>query len=142
MNYVYDHIAEANYNIFMFELYERSANKEEKWVLAGNVNQLPQNGSDGYVIEWSDRAEISTGELSSLTLDELRIALYEIPARHGRNFVDSNIQKYFMGKNWYTNLEEEKITFDETVELSSIERENIATIIEYMKNKGIMNKVY
>ena len=140
VNYVYDHIAEGDYNLYMIELYENAANSLGVVTYAGNVNQLPQTGASGYVFDWTDQYTLSESDLYSLDLDELRIALYEIYARHGRTFI-STIQQYFDGKSWYTNRNLPNIQFDASTELNDIERANAALIIDYMKRNGYMCKL-
>ena len=54
------------------------------------------------------------------------LARNEIYARHGRKFIDTQIQAYFNSKSWYHGTVE-AADFDASV-LSSIERTNISFI--------------
>jgi hypothetical protein len=53
----------------------------------------------------------------------LRLARFEIYARHGMKFKEKDVQDYFDGQIWYTPIYEPD-KFDESM-LSDIEKENI-----------------
>lgn len=54
-----------------------------------------------YVLPDSDSRAYTYDELSSLSNDELRLAINEIYARHGRIFDAADLQNYFNSKSWY-----------------------------------------
>ena len=61
---------------------------------------------------------------------QLRIARNEIYARHGRLFVDQELQDYFDSKDWYFGYIEPE-DFVETEELSKLERRNALFIRKF-----------
>ena len=92
------------------------------------------DGSKAYVISGSDSELISRDSLKNMSDEDLRLAINEIYARHGRKFDDEELQNYFNSKDWY----EGKIDasdFKES-ELSDIEMANRDLIVEYEKKKG------
>ena len=54
-----------------------------------------------YILPDSDSRAYTYDELSGLTKDELRLAINEIYARHGRIFDAADLQNYFNSKSWY-----------------------------------------
>ena len=54
-----------------------------------------------YILPDSDSRAYTYDELSSLSNDELRLAINEIYARHGRIFDAADLQNYFNSKSWY-----------------------------------------
>ncbi len=54
-----------------------------------------------YIISDSDKRYIETSELVDLSRMEVRTAINELYARHGRKFNDQSIQSYFDSKSWY-----------------------------------------
>lgn len=83
---------------------------------------------EDYVIDDSDKKEITKSELQGLGEWQLKVARNEIYARHGRKFDHQDLQCYFDRKSWY------KIDpdFSES-DLSEMENTNIATISDYEK---------
>lgn len=61
-----------------------------------------------------------------LSADQLRLAINEIYARHGRMFKDQELQAYFNGKSWYQGTIQPD-AFQESM-LSALERQNIQLI--------------
>lgn len=82
--------------------------------------------STDYVIADSNSRVIATSELTSLTPWQLKVARNEIYARHGRSFVNQDLQCYFKTKSWYTVNPNYSDSF-----LTAIDNKNIATILAY-----------
>ena len=94
---------------------ESRAAESEKEALSGD-----------YILPESNTRLLTEGDLEGLSAHELMLARNEIYARHGRKFIDEQIQAYFNGKSWY-NGTIEAADFDSSV-LSEIERANISFI--------------
>lgn len=54
-----------------------------------------------YILPYSNSSYLSASDISGLSGSEIRMAINEIYARHGRLFDDSTIQSYFDSKSWY-----------------------------------------
>jgi len=79
-----------------------------------------------YILPESNTRVITDAEVSALTSEQLRIAVNEIYARHGRKFNNSELQAWFNDKSWYNgNIAPEN--FSESV-LSQVEKDNIAKL--------------
>lgn len=92
-------------------------------------------GSDDYIFANSASAYLSESEVSSLSRENLNLALNEIYARRGRIFKDSSLSAYFNSKSWY----EPKYTSDEFskyVTFNKYEQANLNLIINEQKEKG------
>lgn len=89
----------------------------------------PRGASSDYVIPDSDTVSYSADDIRgmNLSVDELWYARNEIYARHGRMFRDQTLQAYFSAKPWYTPLYSPD-EFDDSVQLSSVERSNAEAI--------------
>lgn len=91
--------------------------------------------SSDYILPTSSEAAVTSSDLTSLTGNQIQMAINEIYARHHRKFVLSEVQNYFNGKSWYSGTIE-AADFDPAV-LSQRENENIAFMVKYMKDNGI-----
>lgn len=90
-----------------------------------------------YIFPDSASRLISRQEIESLNEVECMIARNEIAARHGRSFIDSNLQEYFDSKPWYhSELSPEE--YDENTEtlLNETEHANSALIRNVEDEKG------
>lgn len=90
--------------------------------------------SSGYL--WpTDTQYITASDLSGLSRDTVAAIRNEIYARHGYAFQQERWQQYFAAKSWY--YRDESCT-ESTVSsrLSSVEKTNIDTIVEYEKSMG------
>ena len=122
-------IVESDYNGYLIELYEHYAHD------AGIIYPYGAYSSDrNYVLPESAQREYSAAELANLDITALRIARYEIYARHNRKFSDPTVQKYFDSRVWYSGTIEANI-FDES-QLSDVEKENIRTIFQCEIEQG------
>jgi hypothetical protein len=75
----------------------------------------------GFIFADSDKRLLREDELNRLSPTELRVALNEIYARHGRFFVDRNLADYFSQFSWYHPSKVE-------VDLGSLESTNVSMI--------------
>lgn len=87
------------------------------------------SASGDYILPDSNKRLLTDDDLEGLSANELMLARNEIYARHGRKFVDEQIQTYFDSKSWYKGTVE-AAAFDTSV-LSDIERKNISFIGEH-----------
>ena len=78
---------------------------------------------DEYLFPQSDRAYLTDSDVHGLAQRELALAWYEIYARHGCRFAESDIQRYFDGKSWYTGTIPPQV-FQDAV-FNGFERENL-----------------
>ncbi len=92
------------------------------------INKQDNQKTNEYLLK-SDSEIVTEVDLSKLNDTELRYALEEIYARHGKVFSDANYEKYFNSKSWYTP----DPSFNEN-SLSALEKENADYIIEYINN--------
>ena len=88
-----------------------------------------------YILPFSSSREVTESDLQNLSLAELRIARNEIYARHGRQFKDPRLNKWFYSKGWYLaiNRKHSPDDFDKSHsgELSSTENKNAVFIQKY-----------
>ena len=91
--------------------------------------------SNDYIFANSSTAYLSESDISSLSRENLNLALNEIYARRGRIFKDSSLSAYFNSKSWY----EPKYTseeFSKNVTFNKYEEANLNLIINLQKEKG------
>lgn len=72
-------------------------------------------------------------ELETLSLDQKKLARNEIYARHGREFKDPLLQKYFQGKSWYRGTAEPDQFNDR--QLNQTERDNLE-LLKRLEDEG------
>lgn len=129
-SYVYGVLAETDYNCYSIELYDVYA--QEAGIMYP-VEKMKYSGD--YIIPDSDVRELSREEISGLSRTNLRMARFEIYARHGRRFSDINsVQNYFDSKNWYIGRIDPTV-FDEGT-LSEVEKANVRLIAQYEIERG------
>lgn len=91
--------------------------------------------SMSYILPNSNVVSITNEDLVGLSLAQLRIARNEIYARHGRQFLDQNLNAWFYSKDWYLSIfpKYSPTQFDSlsSTKLSSLELQNIQTIVTY-----------
>ncbi|WP_333789420.1 YARHG domain-containing protein [Parolsenella catena] len=97
----------------------------------------PRGASSDYVIPDSDCTSYTADDIKAMNLsvDELWYARNEIYARHGRKFQNETLQAYFNSKPWYTP-EYSPDEYDDSVQLSSVERANAAAIKSVEQSMG------
>lgn len=85
--------------------------------------------SEQYICPNSDRKKLTKKEILNLSSDERRLARNEIYARHGRRFLDGELQKYFDQQDWYLETIEPE-DFSESV-LNEVEKKNVELLSKY-----------
>ena len=90
-----------------------------------------------YVLADSDSHRYTTEELDELSDWELYLARNEIYARHGREFRNDDLTRYFEGQPWYepTYSPDDFDTHQDTI-LSEVERDNAQTILALEQARG------
>ena len=91
---------------------------------------------DGYIIPDSASKKLTEEDLEGLTAQQLKYAVNEIYARHGRLFESKELTEYFNSKNWY----EPNPDFDDK-SLPKDELENAEFIKQYMKDNNLEYKL-
>ena len=94
-------------------------------------NSTYSGNSTEYILPDSDKRIISRDELTKLNEQQVRMACNELYARHGRKFLDGNIQAYFNSKSWYRGTIEPE-AFNEDV-FNQYEKSNKDIIVMYEK---------
>ena len=67
---------------------------------ASNNENSDENSSEYILPDSSDRY-LSADDVKGLTKDQIKLAINEIYAKHGRIFTDSYYNNYFSSKSWY-----------------------------------------
>lgn len=90
-----------------------------------------------YVLADSDSHRYTTDELDGLSNWELYIARNEIYARHGRQFRNDDLARYFSAQSWYEPMYAPD-DFDARQDsiLSDVERDNAQTILALEQARG------
>ncbi len=126
---------------------EKEKAKEKEKTAASTVNNYYYYGtghasgdyyssvsSSGYL--WpTDSEYISSSDLSGYDRDTVDAIRNEVYARHGYAFSKQRWKDYFGGKSWYYRNENVNANTVDSY-LTSIERSNINTIVNYEKNMG------
>ena len=115
---------------------EERENDNETLSIAGSYIKLDNTDLNncGFVLEDSNLRIISEKDLENLGPLECKIARNEIYARHGRMFVDEQLQNYFESCDWYNGtISAESFELDL---LSDVERENAEFISSYEQKMG------
>lgn len=89
---------------------------------ASNNENSDENSSEYILPDSSDRY-LSADDVKGLTKDQIKLAINEIYAKHGRIFTDSYYNNYFSSKSWYEGSVSAD-DFDESV-LNEYEKANI-----------------
>lgn len=97
-------------------------------------NSQSDGNTEEYILPGSDSRYISESELSDLTREEVRTAINELYARHGRRFNDSSWQAYFDSKSWYVPMVDPD-DFSESV-FNNYELENKKTLVKWEEDHG------
>lgn len=90
-----------NENTEPYLQWEEQILEESKELLRGTRDSSSGDYTNDYIISDSDRRYIDPSELVNLSRMEVRTAINELYARHGRKFTDKSIQSYFDSKSWY-----------------------------------------
>lgn len=84
-----------------------------------------------YILENSDKEEISYDQIREMSATERQMAVNEIYARRGRKFVLTEVQDYFNEKFWYDGTIEPE-DFDETI-FNEYENANLALLCKTLE---------
>ena len=95
-----------------------------------NKKSARKKKNTDYIIPESSSRKLTRKDVKGKSARQLRIARNEIYARHGRLFVDQELQDYFDSKDWYFGYIEPE-DFVETEELSKLERRNALFIRKF-----------
>ena len=96
--------------------------------------EFEEISSEDYILPQSDSSYLTKSDLRGMSKTEVRYALNELYARHGRMFDDEELQAYFDSKEWYSG-DIEPDDFSESV-FNKYETANKDFIVEYMEDKG------
>lgn len=91
-----------------------------------NANAITSSDSAEYILPDSSTKYFTIDDVNWLKTDEIRLAINEIYARHGRMFKSEELQNYFNSKSWY-NPSIPADQFDDSV-LNDCERHNIQVL--------------
>ncbi len=121
-------------------LLAHSAGSERKYIPNGNVNTSFSGTywNSDFIFPNSSNAKVTETDLRSLSLAEMRIARNEIFARHGRQFKDQMLNKWFYSKTWYLKINPKysPAEFDARPDqMNAVEKANIAFILKTEKNR-------
>lgn len=97
---------------------------------AGDPALVSARSADGYLLKGSNSRKLISEDYTGLSRDELRLAIFEIYARHGYEFQDRAVNKYFKNYAWYQADSSYK-----GEDLNEYEQSNLATLVEYMFGK-------
>lgn len=96
------------------------------------VEGLEEKDTTGMVFPDSDSSRLKASDLEGMDVDELKMALYEIYARHGYIFHNEDTQKAFEKLSWYEPTIDAD-DWDGEKELSRIELANEKLLKEAIK---------
>ena len=134
------------YEYMIFDVYEYLQNVQDEIddTIEESAKDLYTRREEGidyneYILENSSNEILKEEVLADLSSTEIRLAINEIYARHGRIFNDDELQDYFNSKTWYFAevLPEE---FDENC-LNEIEKENLKILSEYQDKIKVREEV-
>ena len=98
-----------------------------------NETQAESEGSpEEYILYASNKRVLQENEYKQLNAADLRLAINEIYARHGRQYDTTDLNEYFSQKSWY-HPQYSKSEFDqiENQILNSYEKENLKLLSSY-----------
>jgi len=95
----------------------------------------PDNGT-GWVYMNSNKVYLNATEISHLSDNDVKIALYEMYARYGCTFADSLMQEYFESLDWYKKGSAEESSFDAGT-FNDIEKWNIDLLRKEAEKRNI-----
>lgn len=132
----YDSDNEESYNEEDYynedENYEDYYSSDEDYEDYENYEDYEEDNSElnyEYILPNSDSEKLTDEVVSSLSKSDIRLAINEIYARHGRRFGDESLQEYFDEKEWYIGTIDAE-NFDEGV-FNKIEKYNIRLLSKY-----------
>ena len=138
LTYIEENVHLSNNNCWVLEFWDyfyavyRIENNVPSWSTA-----VKHVSNSGFLLDYSDREELTIYDIEDLTRYELQLARFEIYARHGRSFNDSSVTDYFSQYSWYQSKYGPE-NFDENM-LSEVEKKNVDLILEYEIDMGYRN---
>ncbi|WP_379138875.1 YARHG domain-containing protein [Paenibacillus sp. sgz500958] len=100
-------------------------NTVPKQVSGNDLHTIAPNNTSEYIIQDSDKVQLTSIKVSNLDGRSLEIARNEIYARHGYIFKRKDLSDFFHQKSWYKENPEYK------GELNAIEKKNVELIQSY-----------
>ncbi len=135
LNYINENLAKTGNNSWVMELWDYIDAVYTLETGAPMIDSKVRNVSgNGYLLENSDTQLLTQDDFSHLSQYELRLAYYEIYARHGRTFSDQAVTDHFLQYGWYQGTTSPE-AFDEN-SLSDIEKQNRDLIVAYQEAMG------
>ena len=117
------------------DYYEPTEDDYINWDTSGDEKYY--SGKKGYVIAGSDTEILDKNSVKNLSDEDLRLAINEIYARHGRKFKSEELQKYFDNKAWYTpKYEPDEFDKKQNSILNDVEKKNLKTLTEIRSERG------
>lgn len=110
-----------------YENYEEDEYEDESY--DGEDESMAETEEEYYVFADSDSRMLKNSELKNCDVETLRLGRNEIYARHGRRFLDAELQYYFDNMPWYEGTIEPE-DFKESV-LNEYEKKNLKRITRY-----------
>ena len=107
---------------------ETASTKQTKNNTQDADDQQDETENSEYILPESDPRYVEQDEIDQLTKNEVRLAINEIYARHGRIFENSELREYFESKDWYDGTIEPE-DFDEDV-LNQYEKANVKLLAD------------
>lgn len=107
---------------------ETASTKQTKNNTQDADDQQDETENSEYILPESDTRYVEQDEIDQLTKNEVRLAINEIYARHGRIFENSELREYFESKDWYDGMIEPE-DFDEDV-LNQYEKANVKLLAD------------
>lgn len=92
---------------------------------------IRHQSGNGYILEYSNSTELTRADIDYLSQYEVKLAVYEIFARHGKIFSDQALNEYFQAFSWYQPSSD----FDDSV-LNEYEKHNLDLLISYQRSMG------
>ena len=90
-----------------------------------------------YILSDSDTRYLTEEDVAGLGEDEIRIALNEIYARHGRKFQSEDLNAHFSSKSWYEpKYSAEEFSAIESSIMNDYEKKNIEFLAEVRDGKS------
>ena len=107
---------------------ETASTKQTKNNTQDADDRQDETENSEYILPESDTRYVEQDEIDQLTKNEVRLAINEIYARHGRIFENSELREYFESKDWYDGTIEPE-DFDEDV-LNQYEKANVKLLAD------------
>lgn len=107
---------------------ETASTKQTKNNTQDADDQQDETENSEYILPESDTRYVEQDEIDQLTKNEVRLAINEIYAKHGRIFENSELREYFESKDWYDGTIEPE-DFDEDV-LNQYEKANVKLLAD------------